>query len=377
MNKIYLSASIFLVVTSGTLRAQKTDSTQNKAFTYSASYIGENANILKGGIKTGSAYLGMANIRLEFDTEKANLWKGGSFYVNAANTHGDEPSANFIGDFQTASNNEAGNHTYIQELWMKQTVGNVEVMFGLQDLNVEYLNTPSSGNFINSSFGIMPVLSGNLSVPIFPLTSLGVTTKWAVNENINWLNALYDGRPTDFEQNTYNLNWTFSKGDGLLGISEFQYSTSIAEHQGVYKFGVYTHNHFYEKNLPDSISHNNYGIYTMDEQMLWRNGAKELSAFVQASVSPKRYSANYYYLGAGLNFTGLFANRSSDILGLAVAHAGFKDMKTETTVEFTYKASLYSCIFIQPDIQYVIHPSGTEVALNNCMLASLRFGLSF
>ena len=39
-----------------------------------------------------------------FDTEKANFWKGGELFINAANTHGGEPSASFIGDYQVASN---------------------------------------------------------------------------------------------------------------------------------------------------------------------------------------------------------------------------------------------------------------------------------
>ena len=55
---------------------------------FETSYVGDNVNNFSGGIKTGSRYLGMANIRLGFDMEKAGLWKGGLFYINAANTHG-------------------------------------------------------------------------------------------------------------------------------------------------------------------------------------------------------------------------------------------------------------------------------------------------
>jgi porin len=292
----------------------------------------------------------MANLRLGFDTEKANWWKGGLFYINAANTHGDEPSASYVGDFQVMSNIEAGNHTYVQELWFKQSIGNVDVTAGLQDLNVEFLNTEATGTYLNSSFGVIPVLSGNLSVPIFPLTSLGVTSKWRVNENVSWLNALYDGVPTDFDENPYNLNWAFKKGDGLLAITEAQFASSF--------LGL-------------------DGIYTISEQNLWQNGAKKVSAFVQASISPKRYNANYYYVGAGVNYVGLLSKRSNDVLGLAFAHAGFKDgINPETSIELTYKALVYSNWFIQPDFQYIINPSGTGMSLNNGLVASLRVGIS-
>lgn len=362
----------------GVAMAQQIDSTEKKAFSFSASYIGENLNITTGGIKTGSCYLGMANIRIGFDTENAKWWKGGAFYINAANTHGDEPTSNFIGDFQTASNIEAGNHTYVQELWMKQKIGKVDVTVGLQDLNVEFLNNEATGLYLNSSFGVIPVLSGNLSVPIFPLTALGITSNWAVNDNVSWLNALYDGAPTDFEKNPHNLKWGLHNGDGVLGITELQYTTSLASLEGEYKFGAYTHNHFYEKNMHDTVLHNNYGVYTMIEQKLWKTNEKQLSAFVQASVSPKKYNENYYYIGAGFNYVGLFANRTDDVLGLAFAHAGFKgNVKAETSIELTYKASVSSCFYFQPDVQYIINPSGYGEKLDNCLVASLRCGLSF
>src|ERR1035437_3452005 len=82
------------------------------------SYIGDNLNNLSGGVKTGSCYLGMASIKISFDTEKAGLWKGGHFCINAANTHGSSPSDALVGDFQVVSNIQAGNHTFIQELWL-------------------------------------------------------------------------------------------------------------------------------------------------------------------------------------------------------------------------------------------------------------------
>jgi porin len=375
--KIFYIFSLFIAIASGVVSAQNKDSVESKSFTFSASYVAENANVISGGIKTGSCYLGMANLRLGFDTEKANWWKGGLFYINAANTHGDEPSASYVGDFQVMSNIEAGNHTYVQELWFKQSIGNVDVTVGLQDLNVEFLNTEATGTYLNSSFGVIPVLSGNLSVPIFPLTSLGVTSKWLVNENFSWLNALYDGVPTDFDENPYNLNWAFKKGDGLLAITEAQFASSFFGLDGIYKVGAYTHNHFYENDLQDTVLHNNYGIYTISEQNLWQNGAKKVSAFVQASISPKRYNANYYYVGAGVNYVGLLSKRSNDVLGLAFAHAGFKDgIKPETSIELTYKALVYSNWFIQPDFQYIINPSGTGMALNNGLVASLRVGIS-
>lgn len=351
-------------------------------FTFEASYIGDNVNNLSGGIKTGSCYLGMANIRLSFDVEKANLWNGGLFYINAANTHGASPSSELLGDIQVASNIDAGNHTYLQEVWFKQTFGNVELTIGLQDLNVEFASSEHGALFLNSSFGILPIISNNFTAPIFPLTSLGFTTKWRISENSSWINALYDGSPTDFDYNPYNINWQFISGDGLLAISEFQFITALMKLPGAYKIGIYSHSHIIEKildkNLPDSLYHNLFGLYAYADQKIWKRDSKSIGLFAQVGYSPSNASTNNFYIGFGLNYTSLFSKWGKDILGMAIAHEQFKkNIKSETIIELTYQYLLTKNIFVQPDFQYIIHPAGTGKTLHNSFAGNIRIGLSF
>ena len=67
------------------------------------------------------------SINAGFDTEKANWWKGGQFFVNVGNTHGGEPSRVLVGDIQGVSNIEDGNLTFMYELWYKQKFGNLDI----------------------------------------------------------------------------------------------------------------------------------------------------------------------------------------------------------------------------------------------------------
>ena len=364
------------------LNAQETLKNSNEPLTFEASYIGDNVNNLSGGIKTGSCYLGMANMRLNFDVEKAGLWKGGQFYINAVNTHGASPSSELLGDMQVASNIDAGNHTYLQEVWFKQVLGKVAFTIGLQDLNVEFANSEQGALFLNSSFGILPIISNNITAPIFPLTTLGFTTKWNISEKSCWINAVYDGSPTDFDYNPYNVKWQFISGDGLLAISEYQYKTEIKELSGTYKIGVYSHSHIVErsldKTLPDSLNHNLFGIYTYADQKLWKQNNKSIGLFAQLGYSPSNASTSNFYLGLGMNYSGLFSKLEKDILGLAIAHERFKNnLSSETTLELFYQYQLTKNIFIQPDVQYIINPAGTGETLNNSFAGNLRLGLSF
>jgi porin len=366
----------------GLLFSQETGKTINNPFQFEASYTGDNVNNLRGGIKSGSCYLGMANFHITFDTEKSGLWKGTQFYVNAANTHGDSPSSELLGDMQVASNIEAGNHTYLQELWVKQSLGNIEITAGLQDLNVEFATSENGSQFLNSSFGILPSISGNIPAPIFPLTSLGFTTKWNVSEKTSWLAAIYDGSPTNFDYNPYNIKWQFSSGDGILAITELQHNIEIKELAGTYKLGVYTHNHFVEtksvSNFPDSLNHTISGVYMYADQKIWQDTNKSIGVFAQLGYSPSKTCFNSSYFGLGVNIFGVFSKSQTDILGFAIAHENFtQDLGSETALELTYKRQITNNIFVQPDLQYIINPSGKSSNLNNCFAGTLRIGLSF
>lgn len=345
---------------------------------FEVTYIGDNINNLKGGIKTGSSYLGLAKLQASFDFDKARLWRGGQFLINAINTHGATPSANLLGDIQIASNIEAGNHTFFQEIWLKQSINKLELTLGLQDLNVEFANSEYGALFLNSSFGMIPIISNNLSAPIFPLTSLGLTLKWKISDQYTFINALFDGTPTDFSNNPYNLKWQFKTGDGLLAISEIQYKNELNRLSGTYKLGAFTHNHFFEKffnkNFPDSIKDIVFGFYAYADQEILKFNDKTLGLFGQLGLSPTTFSRSNFYFGLGMNFTGLFSKKGNDILGLAVAHGSFSyKLFHETSIELTYQYPISKNIFFQPDIQYIINPAGKDEILKNCFTTNFRF----
>lgn len=354
---------------------------ERKAFSYEISYIGDVASNLRGGNKTGFSYMGMANLKLMLDTERAGLWKGGEFFMNASNIHATKSLAELMGDFQVASNIDAGNHTYLQEFWLRQVINNVEITVGLQDLNAEFAASEYGGLYLNSSFGILPVISANIAAPIFPLTTLGLTVKWNTSSNSAWLFTIHDGCPNDFENNPYNLKWHFNTGDGMIAVSEFHYTADFKGLEGIFKAGMFSYNHLIEKSfnkeVPDSIDQHICGFYLMADQKLWQQNNRSLGIFTQLGYTPSVEIVNEKYVGLGFNYTGLMCKEGNDILGLAVAHASFTGgLKSETAIELTYQYQVTKNIFLQPDLQYVIQPAAGESTLSNSFAGILRFGLS-
>lgn len=382
MRKVFISIFFICCIVISQITSAQTD-TLNKSFPvkYEITYAADLVNNISGGIKKGSAYLGMANIKFRINTQNAGLWNGGEFFVNAANTHGATPSADLIGDFQTASNLEAGNITYLHELHYKQNFGKFTTIIGLHDLCSDFVSSENAAFYINSSFGVPSTISSNLPTPIFPLTAIGMQLHYNISEKITAKFAIFDGLADDFDINPHNLKWRLRKEDGYLAFSELNLSNIFKGQHSFYKIGYYYHNGYNQTDGNITLSTPaNYGFYLIaDQQIFEKLNGRKLAAFSQFSISPSSLNDNWYYIGLGINYHGLIKKRNNDIIGFALAHSGCKNKlhKHESAFSLTYKAEFANHFFIQPDIQYIINPSGTETYINHAFLINLRFGLSF
>ena len=376
------SSNLLITIIAGTclvfnsLQAQEIPDSIAKPFYIEGSYIGDLVSNLNGGINQGTTYLGLANLKAGINTQAAGWWKGGEFRINAANTHGGSPSESFVGDFQGVSNIEAGNLTFMYELWYKQTIGNLSFTVGLQDLNANFAITDNGALFTNSSFGIHPSIADNIPSPIFPLTALGAMVQYNYNDKLIWQTAIFDGTPDDFENNPYNTNWNLSGNDGYLAVTEIQILHSLIHgYFGSCKFGAYFHQHCDSTTMEQK----NKGFYFVGDQMVQRTLNGGISLFSQVGLSPKNENRNNYYLSLGVNIKGISQKRSQDEAGIAIAYAGFGQgtRRNETAVELTYLFSANENIRLKPDLQYIIHPAGAETNLPNALVGSLRIELDF
>jgi len=377
-----ISLLIILSLAVQLLYGQESSQKENP-FSFEGAYIGDMYANAAGGLKTGAGYMGMGNLKMGFDTEKARWWKGGSFFINGASIHGKSLSENYLGDLQVASNIDAGTHIYMHELWFKQAFEKFSFTIGLQDLNAEFIASENAGEFINSSFGVPSVVSINVPVPIFPLTGLGISAQWNINDRFTWQTTVFDGCQKSFEHNAHNLNWNFSKDDGLLVATEFHGNFDIKEKKGIYKLGGYYHSGLseFDKNTQtkNTVFENNYGFYFIADQNIFEREQRKLDLFAQIAVAPKSKNEQDYYIGLGANYFGIFSKKKNDALGFAVAHAGLHttEHKHETALELYYKYQINDNIAIQPDVQYIINPSGSDEKLSNALVGILRLHIVF
>ena len=336
----------------------------NKAYSqerlnFNAEYTGDFLYNV-GGLENGGGYLGYAKIGMG-----ADLWKGASLYVGGGTTHGITPSEMFIGDYQVVNNIEAGNHAFMEHFSLQQSFGKFSIKVGLQDMNENFAAIDAAGEYLNSSFGIHPAISTNMSVAIFPLTGLGAELHYDINDNWHVQVAVYDGEIPSFEDdNFYNLNWRLNKDEGALFIGEGQYIRD----NGTYQLGAFYH-----------TAEKKYGFYVNAEQEVWNNETRSLKPFVQASfangisATSNLTTENYFHLAAGLNLEGVFSKKNLDMAGLAFTSVFLLDKKAETAIELFYQYQITDNLLIKPDVQYVVNPAGLDIPVDNALVGTLRF----
>lgn len=348
----------------------------------STSYIGNSVSNVTGGMRRGTSYLGLMNWKLEAKLEGFALPGAGTFHVNIASSHGGEPTANFVGDFQGVSNIEAGNHTFLYELYYRHEFSDMQFTVGLQDMNTEFANSEYAALFQNSSFGIHATIASETTSPIYPLTALGVVGSWNVTEQSTVKLGLFDGSPEDFQGNEHNINWCVCKDCGYMAIAELNHAAEyLGSLPGMVKIGGYFANSLKHEQIHPSLPAKDYGFYAVIEQTVMKNKNNDgsLSLFSQIAVAPQNTVHNRLYYSLGLHHTGIISSRPDDIAGIALASAVFREDNTaaETVIEGSYQAAVNEHFFVKPNVQYIINPAGTEASLANALVASVQFGFNF
>lgn len=354
---------------------------------------------LSGGTQQGTVTLGNLDLRLGFDFEKMGFGKGTSAFFYVLGNHGGNPT-DFAGDSQGSSNIQTPiSTTKIYEGWIQQLLfdGKLSILAGLHDLNSEFYVTEASTLYLNSSLGIGTELAqtGAHGPSIFPSAAPAIRVRTEPSANFYLQAAAFGAVASDPEQPGTHVS--LRAVDGLLLISELAWLRGAEENSkllpGKYAVGYWNYSkpvdHLTAQTGVDGAGDPimekavNGGIYLLAEQSL----SESITLFGRYGFANPEVNEFSSALGAGVTFTGLLPSRDQDRFGFAIAKAwygkefkqtadGAGKLSAETSIEVTYHAELIRGISLQPDFQYIMHPSG-DPALKNASVGSVRVEVSF
>ncbi|WP_246696902.1 carbohydrate porin [Methylobacterium planeticum] len=384
---------------------------RTRGIVYDLIYFTEAVHTARGGMRRGTATLGLVDIDVDIDLDAFAGWKGGSLHTTFYQIHGTGASRSFVGNLLTVSDIEALSASRLNELWFEQSLfeGRVAVRIGQLATDTEYMVSQTGILFTNGSFGWPAILATDITSggPSYPLAAPGVRVKVVPNANLSFQGGLYDGDPggpdrfgREPDPQRRNRSGTrFPLSDPALAIAEVSYAYNIEPGAkgepgtvtlgGWYRFGRFNAlgQDANGRSLADPASsgvgrrlRGDSGVYGLIDQTIYRepndpnDGA---SVFLRASGSPGDRNLIDFYLDGGIAYRGLLPGRSDDTMGLAVGYAhiargahrldveavvlgeGPRPRRSmEAVVEATYQAVLGPGVALQPSVQYVFKPGG-------------------
>ncbi len=358
---------------------------QGRGLALHCEYYGEAFWNLYGGIETsdGGAYEGLFDLWLAVSTDRAGLWRGGLLFFLLQQKHGKGITLDEVGDFQVLSNMDAHGFTQVSELWYRHAFldGRVWVKVGKQDANQDFAGVEYGGEFINSSAGFAPTIP----LASYPDQDLGIVLGMVPARWFSLNLGAYNGDP----HGNRGFKGAFVHLSGPMILAEPAFHYRLGRSRGHIRAGGW----FNGTDVPspdDNDAHPKthsraYGWYLTWDQELWSECPEKagpgqgIGMFAQYGWAPPDRSAAEHYVGGGIRWAGMLAGRDEDIAGLGVFHVRFSGeartaRDSETAVEAFYLVQLLGCLFVQPDLQCIIHPGGA--ARPHALAVGLRWGLS-
>ncbi len=362
---------------------------------------------ITGGVKQSADYDGLTTATAQLDTQRAFGLRGGTFNVSALQVHGSNLSADNLDTLQTASGIEADRGFRLWELWYDQAFfyNKMDVKVGQQSIDQEFINSQGASLFVNTMFGWPMIPSADMlsGGPAYPLSSLGARIRIQPEGPFALLVGVYDDNPAGpcdqgDPQLCDNHGTNFRVNDDPLFIAELQFSYPSmndmeyngkgAPLPGTYKLGFwYDAGQFADQHVDTTgvslatsatgnplMHHGNYSIYTVVDQMLWRESPQSeesLGFFFRGMIAPSDRNLISMSLNAGLTYREPFEHRDDDVIGIGVGYAdvsssassldndsGLPARTGETFIEATYQYAVAPWWQLQPDFQYVFNPGG-------------------
>ena len=364
------------------------------------------------------------DLPVEIDTEKLFGWQGGTFAAVYQLRHGQNPSRQLTGDAQTYSF-ETGGFIYIPprnddraelgQLWYQQKFLNdlFRLRLGKIDGSTDFDALDNGQGFLNDAFRTGPTLG---LMPEFPDTATGVQLFFEPQRGFYAGAAAFDGSGAiGIHTGEIGPRYFFRRAGDLFYVGEigqrYDLATDGRRLPGRVAFGGWHDTNSFELVNGNGRVVGTSGTYALFDQLLWRplGQGPVAAAPVGADRIVRGMESTYpgdialsASLGwadplvnridgnalAGVTWTGIDSARPIDELGFGTTYVHFsRDARElydyELAIELFYRVRFTPFVSLQPDLQYIIHPSGSGTYLlnqfdrHNALAATLRLEMSF
>lgn len=375
-----------------------------------------------GGLKRGVIDQGLLEARLTVDLDKAIGWNGLSLFANAFQIHNTgRMLRDYVGGINTIAAIEAVPTTRLSELWLEQSFDNGKgsLRVGQLAADTEFFFSDLSVMFLQSDWATIVAKDLPSGGAAYPLSTPGVRLKYAPDAETSFFFAVLNGDPAGPGpgnpelRDRYGLNFRVTDPPFVIGEVQLRNDPSTATLNHTYKFGAWGHfGSFADRRFasdgtllanPDGSGNpeghrGNGGVYAVIDQQIYRSigGAKDsgVAVYSRISASPSDRNPIDFYVDGGLVVSGMVPQHPDDKFGVGFIYSKYSDQVSdfdqdraaltntpfavqdfEANIEFDYLHQIIDGWTVQPDLQYVWHPSGNPD--RHAVVVGMRTALSY
>lgn len=318
--------------------------------------VADNSQVVSGGVERGFTSRFLVDSGFEFSHGPHRV------FANVQVHRGDDGSEK-TGDAQAYSNIDEADFEKLYQLYYGYHFLQGFVRAGLHDANEEFANTLSGDGFINASMGFSPTIA---SLPTYPSPALTVHGGLYLSEQFELVGGVYSsGSATRFDEQFY--------------IAELRYAMVVGD---LLKAGIWrdTTPVFDETGMP--VADSSRGVYsTLDTHLGnpgWLGG-NPADHFIQLGYTNHRYSEIDLHAGTGIRLSELYGHEDQSAgVGLTAVRLQAQDGEEigwESAIEIYWQYMAHEQLMLQPDVQFIQHPSGSN-EIRDAWVLTLRIELS-
>lgn len=396
---------------------------------FSVTYTSDTAGNPVGGYRPGGCnYADVFVMACLLETEKLFGWHGGYFTISAMELNGNNLSQNNIGNLFPVQQTYAVETIHFNELFYEQKFfdDSASLKFGrivagnefaISPLNFLYMSSGINGNpealwlngQVSSYFNSVWGSRLKVELPASTTARLGVYQVTPPSRNgVNWnfypqngvmLLAQYGWSPEFFKSSSSSPEETANNLPATKGKESYNNSLAapncapLKGFLGHYWMGSYYSTATYQQFNSTTPAANSYGLYWHGDQVVYKPNTTNNVGLILWSdyvLCPQQNISQVpFQVNAGAIYTGLIPGRENDFTTLAVVYGNFSNSYAtaqqqlgngyptyELIYESGYRIHLTSFSYIQPDLQWIIHPGGTG-NIPNALVLGVEVGVVF
>ncbi|MFC2149607.1 carbohydrate porin [Candidatus Auribacterota bacterium] len=389
------------------------DKLKKKGITFTSSYVSDTQGNPTGGRMTGARYNHSIGADLNINLEKLAKLQGLQFHISGIYRAGRNLSADVIGNKFTVSSIFGSEQVRLYNLYFQQDMfdNKFNLKVGRIAAGDDFCQSPLYWIFLQNGIDGCPIsVPINFPFSVYPTAAWGARAKLHITDTIQSMTGVYNGDPNVGRMAAHGMDFTMRLHRGVLVMQEFSYNPNTNKGDkglpGHYKVGMYWHTgtapdlsrdvdggSYILSAKPRAGHKGYYGMYIHADQMIYREGAPHhyqgLTPFACLTLAPANTQIFPFFIDGGLIYRGLIPSRNHDLtafgfvfgtwsrnLRQVARDTGATPQKYELALELTYRASITKWLFMQPDIQYIIHPGGTG-DIPNALVLGWRVGVTF